>query len=629
MNLPNTKLIFFGGKGGVGKTSFACASALHLSSQGKKVLLLSTDPAHSLSDALGKSFSDNIEKFSENLFILQLNATKLLIDYKAKYGENIKQIASEGTFFSNDEIQQFFDLSLPGLDEFMALIEVIDLLESDTYDHIILDTAPTGHTLRLLEMPNLMQSYVNVLIAMRKKHHAVVSLLTKRYVKDAADLYIEKMVAGITKVKNTLTDPSKSSFYVVSIPESMSVMETQRLISHLEAYNIQVGGLLINRVLNDNCSFCTSRFESQKPYIQNLKQLSKTSNIQEVPLFPFEMQKDKIKVLTSFLFEKNISNSNELFSGESTKIASNSLTIPKSTKYLFIGGKGGVGKTTCSSAIALTESKSRKTLLLSTDPAHSLQDSLGVSIGNKIKKVQDNLYAVELDARNELVRFKQQYKNEITNFFSSVFKTSTVGTIDAPYDRKVIEQLVELSPPGIDEIMALKQMINFTTEESYDLYIFDTAPSGHTIRLLEMPELAQKWASTLLDILDKYPLSLDLGDTLQSLLDAIKKVRSILQDSSKTSFGVVTIAENMSVLESKKLLSSLNNLKVPVSFLLANKLIPESDCKFCSSIRFNQSARLEEIKKLGLPLVCLEMLDTEVQGLELLGQVGDMLYHKG
>jgi arsenite/tail-anchored protein-transporting ATPase len=628
MDFLNHKLLFFGGKGGVGKTSLACATALRLSSKGKKVLLLSTDPAHSLSDSLGKDFGDTIEEYKKNLYVLQLNAQNLLSDYKKKYGNSIKQIASEGTFFSNEEIQQFFDLSLPGLDEFMALIEVMDLLESDSYDHIILDTAPTGHTLRLLEMPNLMQSYINVLISMRKKHHAIASMLTRRYVKDAADEYIERMLLKVSNVKSILTDTTKTSFLVVSIPESLSVMETERLVSILKVYKIPIGGIFINRILKEHCNFCKSRLISQEKHLQKLTELGKGLNIYKVPLFSFELQKDKLSILSSMLFDKDHSIPEDNTSKVSSSFSCDPLSISSSTKYIFIGGKGGVGKTTCAASIGLSESKLRKTLLLSTDPAHSLQDSLGVPIGSKVKKVKDNLYAVELDARSELQKFKQEYKTEIATFFSSVFKTTTVGTIDAPYDRKVIEQLIDLSPPGIDEIMALKQMIDLTKDNSYDLYIFDTAPSGHTIRLLEMPELAQKWGNTLLEILDKYPLSMELGDTLQSLLEAIKKVREILIDKTQTTFGVITIAESMSVLESKKLLSSLNSLHVPVSFLLANKIIPESTCNFCSTIRAHQIESLKELKDFGLPLVCLEMFDSEVQGIDLLGKVSDNLYHK-
>ncbi|MFH1317025.1 MAG: ArsA-related P-loop ATPase [Candidatus Woesearchaeota archaeon] len=195
----NNKLLIFGGKGGVGKTSCAAATAIYAASKGKKTLILSTDPAHSLSDSFEKEIGNKITRINENLEVLrnpkgisetqgnkvssapkiakrflsapktqgfldalEIDAASLLKDYKTKYGDLIKQIANEGTFFSKEDIQEFFDLSLPGMDELMALVKIIDILEEDKYDLLILDTAPTGHTIRLLEMPQLLTSYVNV-----------------------------------------------------------------------------------------------------------------------------------------------------------------------------------------------------------------------------------------------------------------------------------------------------------------------------------------------------------------------------------------------------------------------------------------------------------------------------------
>ena len=197
-------------------------------------------------------------------------------------------------------------------------------------------------------------------------------------------------------------------------------------------------------------------------------------------------------------------------------------------KLLLFGGKGGVGKTSCAAATSLyAASQGKKTLILSTDPAHSLSDSFGKEIGNKVTNIKENLDALEIDSYTLLHELKMTYKQEIRDFFGSVFKSTRTTMIDAPYDRRVMEDLFDLCPPGIDELMALKTVMDFMKEKKYTLFILDTAPSGHTIRLLELPKIAEAWAKTLLSIQEKYPMSFEIGETLQEMLDTIQEVRKI------------------------------------------------------------------------------------------------------
>jgi arsenite/tail-anchored protein-transporting ATPase len=219
--LIDKKFLLFGGKGGVGKTSCAAATAVYAASKGKKTLVLSTDPAHSLADSFNKTIGGKITKLDNNLDGLEIDAPALLKEYKDKYGPLLRQIADEGTYFSKDEIQRFFDLSLPGMDELMALIKITDILEENKYDLLVLDTAPTGHTIRLLELPEMMTSYVKLLIEMRQKHRTIVSMMTRRYIKDKADEYIEKTNNDIKRIKLTLKDSEKTRFIPITIPEAM------------------------------------------------------------------------------------------------------------------------------------------------------------------------------------------------------------------------------------------------------------------------------------------------------------------------------------------------------------------------------------------------------------------------
>ena len=521
--LIDNKLLLFGGKGGVGKTSCAAATALYISSKAKKTLILSTDPAHSLSDSFEKQIGNKITEIKENLDALEIDAGELLKDYKGKYGDIIKQIADEGTFFSKQEITEFFDLSLPGMDELMALIKIIDILEENKYDILILDTAPTGHTIRLLEMPELMTAYVKVLSEMRQKHRAVVSMLARRYIEDKADEFIEKMQENIKRIKETLKS-EETRFIPITIPEAMSVYETERLIKVLEKHDIKVDEILINRVIEDDCDFCKSKKQEQEKYIEKIKKFGYKTR--QIPLFANEIKGKDLEILAKILFEEKYKipePKKEI--KPASEIKFDLLKIPLNSEFLFFGGKGGVGKTSMASAVALHESKDKKVLIFSTDPAHSLSDSFEKQIGNKITKMNDNLDALEIDSYEILNNLKLKYKNEINDFFNSILNPNSgaKATIDIPYDRKVIEDLIDLAPPGIDEIMALKTIMDLIEKKQYELLIFDTAPTGHTIRLLEMPEIAESWVRTLLEIQESYPFSIELTDSLEQILKNLKK----------------------------------------------------------------------------------------------------------
>lgn len=613
MQLIDNHLLLFGGKGGVGKTSCAAATAIYAASQGKKTLIISTDPAHSLSDSLEKEIGDKIINIKENLDALEINAVSLLKEYKKKYSHLIKQIVEEGTFFSQGDIQDFFDLSLPGMDELMALLKVIDLLEENKYDLLILDTAPAGHTIRLLELPDLMTAYVKVLAEMRQKHQVVISMMTRRYVKDEADKFIEKMHQDVERIKAVLKDTKKTRFVPITIPEAMSILETERLMEVLKKYQMPIEELLVNGVMKENCAFCKARKLNQEKYLQEIKRKFSAYKINEIPLFPTEIKGKNLETLAKVLFGEKYQLPPAPLQ-PAAKITFDKLTVKPSIEFLLFGGKGGVGKTSCAAAVALQESKQKKVLIFSTDPAHSLSDSFEIAIGNSITKIKENLDGLETDSYALLGELKKKYKKEIKEFFSSVFRTTTGATIDAPYDRKVMEDLFELAPPGIDEIMALKTMMERMEEKKYDLFILDTAPTGHTIRLLEMPEIAEEWVKTLLDIEEKYPIPFEIGEALQEMLSTIKKVREILINPKRTEFIIVTIPEAMALLETEDLVKSLKRMQVPVEHLIVNKIIPQNDCTFCQGKKAEQISYIKKFQELGLKTVGVGLFEKEVKG---------------
>ena len=247
------KLILFGGKGGTGKTTSAAASAIHLArtNPDKRILLVSTDPAHSLGDSFDFRIGSQITpiKDAPGLSALEIDASELLVDFKEKHGNAIKKLADRGTYFDQQDIADFFCLSLPGLDELMAIIKVADVLRANDYDLIILDTAPTGHTMRLLDLPEQMLKWIQVLDLMQDKHRYLSKQFLGVYIKDDADEFLDIMSEDVKKVRALLLNSVATEFVPVTIPETLSINETERLVVFLKNHGIPVKNIIVNRVI--------------------------------------------------------------------------------------------------------------------------------------------------------------------------------------------------------------------------------------------------------------------------------------------------------------------------------------------------------------------------------------------
>lgn len=267
------KLILFGGKGGVGKTTCASAAAVQLADAGHRTLLVSTDPAHSLSDSLEQEIGPEVQTIEEvkNLSALEISAERLFLKFKDEHGEEIKRILETGTYLDEGDIDDLFSLSIPGLDEVMALKELVELIDRGTHDLYILDTAPTGHALRLLALPELLDEWIRVLARMRYKYRYVVSRLARREIHEPADDFLFTMKRTVRTIQGLLRDPDRCEFVVVTIPETMAIAETQRLVRELARLKIPVCRLVVNRVVSSErgaCPFCHERRQEQRGLLQ-------------------------------------------------------------------------------------------------------------------------------------------------------------------------------------------------------------------------------------------------------------------------------------------------------------------------------------------------------------------------
>lgn len=267
-------------------------------------------------------------------------------------------------------------------------------------------------------------------------------------------------------------------------------------------------------------------------------------------------------------------------------------------RIVIFGGKGGVGKTTAAASYALALAKAdrkRKMLVFSTDPAHSLSDSFSEEIGELKKGVAGvkNLDAMEIDPGKWFEELKQRYRLWTDDLFTSL---SGRSGMEIQFDREAMRELVELTPPGIDEIAALGTISELLDQNSYDSIILDTAPTGHLIRFLELPEVALSWIRTFMKLLLKYQnvvRATEVAEELVALSKSIKRVLALLTDRESCEFVAVAIPERMSLEETLDLAQSLDKLKVPLRKLLINGVISEDaakQCRFCRARRKGQLA---------------------------------------
>ncbi|MDP2940166.1 MAG: ArsA family ATPase [Candidatus Omnitrophota bacterium] len=287
------KLILFGGKGGVGKTTCASSTGFYLAKD-YKTLLISTDPAHSLSDSLGQEIGSEIKEVKgvKNLSALEISAEKALSNFKIKYEAQIRKILDTSTYLDQEDIDSIFSLPIPGIDEVMGFKTIVDLIEQAQFEKYIVDTAPTGHALRLLTLPELLDDWIKVMAKMRWKYRYMVETFSGKYNPDEGDDFLVEMKKTVNRIEGLLRSGLACEFIAVTIPEDMAIQETERLVNNLNKFGLKVKQLVINNVVEPTgvCEFCRERSNAQEEYIRQIRR--KFSNLKTtiIPLQPREVK---------------------------------------------------------------------------------------------------------------------------------------------------------------------------------------------------------------------------------------------------------------------------------------------------------------------------------------------------
>jgi arsenite-transporting ATPase len=617
------KLTFVVGKGGVGKTTVSCALALHLAARHPRqsTLLMSTDPAHSLADMLevkDKAGPHRLAGVKGKVSIWQIDSDREFKKFLEGNREGILKIVENGTFFNREEIAPLLDTTLPGMAEVAALLALRDMLESGEHDHIVVDTAPFGHTLRLFELPGHFQRFLNFLEVASSRD----DLLAQRFggrVSAPTHTFLERWQATVSQVKEAFSS-EQAEILLVTSPETFSLNEAVRCIDALKesAPEMRLGGIVLNRVVVSaaSCSRCRARVLQGKKAVQFLKT--------KFPRVPRLLGPDPGNPLLGARQLQRFGDS--VFAGGQDNLAAtppkaskSKLNVAKTqwpvaqTRLSFTLGKGGVGKTTITAALAFRSRSLHKDVdvtVCSTDPAPSLDDVFQKKIEDKPVSVlgDPGLAAMEMDAVFEFRRWAARIKQQLS---AGTSMQSGGLHVDLTFEKEVFAALMDVVPPGVDEVFAIFRILDLLEAKPGGVFI-DMAPTGHALELLRMPERILLWSRLLLKSLAAHrtlALAQDVAVELAALGQRVRKLLEMMRDPKQSRAAAVMLAEPVPDRQTQRLLAAIKEIGVAVDAVFVNRVLLERElskkglldretgCKHCRRAQQWQLATLQTLQK--------------------------------
>ncbi|KAF8054880.1 ARSA1 [Scenedesmus sp. PABB004] len=662
------KYIMVSGKGGVGKTSLSASLAVRLAAAGHTTLVVSTDPAHSLSDSLAQDVSGGkpvlLEGVDLPLWGLEVdveegkaefasfNATNNTSDQAADFlsGLGLGMVAGQ---LKELRLGELLDTPPPGLDEAVAIAKVVQFVNSQEYarfSRIVFDTAPTGHTLRLLSLPDFVDASLGKVIKLRKKlsgaADAVKGLFGVGGSQDEVVAKLEKMQERIRGVKALFRDAGQTEFIIATIPTQLGVAESRRLLAALRAEGIPCKRIVVNQLLRPDtgAAFLKLRLKDQAAALHLLDTDPALAGLTHVraPLVDLE-----VRGVPGLDYFGGVVWRDEVFAD---------INAGSGRKYFMLGGKGGVGKTSCSASLGVRCAREgHRTLVVSTDPAHSLSDSLDQDVSGGLPVAVTDprggelpLWGMQIDLDQARAELRDAVAAGGTAGLSDFLDSAGLGLLSGQLRDLDLGALLDTPPPGVDEAIAISkvvQLLDSPEYASYDRVVFDTAPTGHTLRLLTLPDFMDKGLGKLITLRSKLgaaagavssffsgkpsrDAAVDAMEGLRSRMDA---ARALFHDPGRSQFVVVTIPTVMAAAESARLAGSLRAEGIPLHTLIVNQVVSEEAGEKFLAARFADQQRalaaLRADPGLGaLQLIQGPLFDLEVRGVPALQYFGSRVW---
>jgi len=595
-----TKFIFFSGKGGVGKSTMSCATAVWLARKGYKTLIVTTDPAPNLGDIFQQEIGHHITAINNvpNLYAVEINPDAASQDYRERMVSPLKGVLDQKNL---DVMME--QLKSPCVDEVAAFDSFIEFMDDPKYDAVVFDTAPTGHTIRLLELPSGWSTELD------KGGSTCIGPSSS----------LQGAKAKYKKAIGYLQDGMKTSFIFVLKPERSSISETNRSMEELTKLGIKTNSLIINGVLPANVAtdaFFKKKKEEEDRMLKEIKD-DFVQNELQYPLQENELNGvDALESVASYLFEgqkvpmrKGAKKISILSTTVKTDLdAVRRLLRPANgTRYIFFTGKGGVGKSTlaCATSVYLAD-EGLRTLIVTTDPASHLKEIFEQEVGSEPTPITGmrNLDAVRIDQREALEEYKARILNSVR---------------DQPEDvRKSVEE--DLNSPCAEEMSAFEKFMSYFELGEYQAIIFDTAPTGHTIRLLELPS---DWKG----FIDLGTLTKNTSEeTKNKYSNVIEKMRS----RDQSTFVFVVYPEYTPIIEAWRASQELKKqVGIETALVGVNFILPKEYGRneFFESRRRQQERYLVEIEpRFHTPLFLVPLLDHAPEGVANLRSLAKTIY---
>lgn len=607
-----TEFIFFSGKGGVGKTSMACTHAVRYADEGKRTLIITTDPASNLADIFEQPIGHHVTQIRDvpNLYAMEIDpniATQEYIDQamapiRAAFPPQLVQVMEE-------------QMSGPCTAEVAAFDRFTDFLDMPAdngaiFNVVIFDTAPTGHTIRLLELPAEWSHSIET----ASTGSGQTCLGPAAAIQDAKLKYERALAA--------MRQSSQTTFVFVLHPEAISIKETRRAIDELRKLNIENFRLIINGIIPPEAvqnPLFAARAEMQRHYLAEIE-ASLLYPKQCMDLLVGEIKGvEQLRQVGNAYFDGIAATYSPLsVEGKPVeKITSlddiRALLQPNGhRRTLFFAGKGGVGKTvaSCITAVWLAR-QGYKTLLLTTDPAAHLGDVLGVPVGAEPAAVpgMENLWVVNIDAKAAA----DTYKARILDDARQRGRPESAIQIMAE----------ELDSPCTEEMAAFDKFIEYASQEGWQAVVFDTAPTGHTLRLLELP---MDWSKQI-DV--KVFASVDTTAADDVAKQRFGKVIEMMRDPDQSAFAFVMYPEATPILEAWRATQELGTVGIQPGLVVANMVIPPEQAtnSFVRARRSMQEKYLAEIaERFQVPVAQIPLLPQEIKGLKMLVDLGEQIF---
>jgi arsenite/tail-anchored protein-transporting ATPase len=564
-----TKYLFFTGKGGVGKTSVACATAVTLADAGKKVMLISTDPASNLQDVFNTDLNNKGRAIKDvpNLVVANFDPVEAAAEYResviAPYRGKLPELVLKNM---EEQLSGSCTVEIAAFNEFSSFIT--DKKTAEEYDHILFDTAPTGHTLRMLQLPSAWSNFIS------DNTHGASCLGQLSGLESKKEIYQNAV--------QNLGDREKTTLILVSRPEPTPLKEAERASKELQEIGVSNQLLIINGILEEHDDYLSDAiYEKQQNALESISGVLKEMKTFKIPLRPYNVT--GLENIRAFLNDNNIKFHTEKLNSDNIPKLNNVIDdlYKSGKKVIFTMGKGGVGKTTIAAAIALgLAEKGLKVHLTTTDPAAHLKFVLEESYGITISSI---------DEKEELEKYKEVVLSKVRE---------TMSDDDIAY----VEE--DLRSPCTQEIAVFRAFAEIVERSENEVVVIDTAPTGHTLLLLDSTQSYNK------------EIQRSQGD----IPETVKKLLPKLRNERETEVIIITLAETTPVHEAMRLQNDLNRAGIHSKWWVINSSFYASNTtnailKVKTSNEVQWINKVNEISKGNYAVI--EWMPEEVKGEKL------------